>query len=75
MLQIQSLSGIERLSGLQVLSVAGTNIVTDSLLLLGQCSQLQSLDVSNTQHVHGDLALQYIKGRYLPPSTSHCSTA
>ena len=63
--QVASLSGIQRLPCLEMLSVAGTRLMTDSLLLLGHCPSLRSLDVSNTENIDGDLALEYIAGRAL----------
>ena len=62
--KIASLSGIERLAKLECLNLANTPIVTDSLLLLKRCPNLTALNVSDTPYVNGDLALEYITGKF-----------
>ncbi|XP_022309550.1 uncharacterized protein LOC111115190 isoform X1 [Crassostrea virginica] len=57
--KISGLSGVEQLKHLDTLDVSQTNIVTESLLCLGD--NLTYLGIANTERVNGDLALQYIQ--------------
>ncbi|XP_013390366.1 uncharacterized protein LOC106158809 isoform X2 [Lingula anatina] len=60
--QVHSLSGLQSLQQIDSLSVAATGIGTDSLLVLSMLHNLSGLDISRTEHVEGDTALQYIAG-------------
>ncbi|XP_041365412.1 uncharacterized protein LOC121380593 [Gigantopelta aegis] len=76
--KIHSLSGIENLKQLEVLDVAQTTIVTESLLCLQHHPALTCLSIANNENIVGDLALQYISGLklhtlYLP--SRHSTTS
>jgi len=74
--QVSSLSGIQTLTSLVDLNVSNTQIVADSLLCLqggagggtgggvAPTQQLRSLNISLTDNVEGDTALQYLAGQY-----------
>nr|XP_011425061.2 uncharacterized protein LOC105326625 isoform X1 [Crassostrea gigas] len=57
--KICGLSGVEQLKSLETLDVSQTDIVSESLLCLGD--NLTCLGIANTERVNGDLALQYIQ--------------
>lgn len=57
--KICGLSGVEQLRSLETLDVSQTDVVSESLLCLGE--NLTCLGIANTERVNGDLALQYIQ--------------
>ncbi|XP_061179770.1 uncharacterized protein LOC133188390 [Saccostrea echinata] len=57
--KVCGLSGIDKLKKLEALDVSQTDIVTESLLCLGD--GLTCLGISSTERVNGDQALQYIQ--------------
>ncbi|XP_062566491.1 uncharacterized protein LOC134228813 [Saccostrea cucullata] len=57
--KVCGLSGVDKLLKLEALDVSQTDIVTESLLCLGD--SITCLGISNTERVNGDQALQYIQ--------------
>jgi len=57
-----SLQGIENCLDLELLNLARTGIVTESLLCLKNHPNLVSLNIANTENINGDVALQNLQG-------------
>lgn len=59
---MMSLSGIKECEHLESLNVARTGICTESMMCLANHPGLRSLNISNTDNINGDEALQYLTG-------------